>query len=230
MAVAEREHAVPEVPDAAPVGGTPAAPSPPPKAPSASLLVELPILIVLAALIAFLLRTFIAQAFYIPSGSMIPQLQINDRVVVSKLSYHLHNPRRGDIVVFACPPRADCSNRTGPTNPIAHGARFVGEKVGIVQPSTDDYIKRVIALPGETVEGRGGHVYINGHLLIEPYLRATVVTSDFTARTIAPGRLWVMGDNRSNSADSRVFGPIERRTVVGRTVGRVWPVPHASFL
>jgi signal peptidase I len=161
---------------------------------------------------------------------MIPQLQINDRVVVSKLSYHLHNPRRGDIVVFACPPRADCSTRMGPTNPIAHGARFLGEKIGVVQPSTDDYIKRVIALPGETVEGHDGHVYVNGHLLIEPYLRASVVTSDFAPRMIAAGRLWVLGDNRTNSSDSRVFGPIERRTVVGRTIGRVWPLPDAAFL
>ena len=110
------------------------------------------------------------------------------------------------------------------------GSLPVGEKVGIVQPSTDEFIKRVIGLPGETVEGRGGRVYVNGRLLVEPYLRPGVITSDFTPHTVPKDDLWVMGDNRSNSSDSRVFGPIREKTVVGRTILKVWPLAHASFL
>ncbi|MBA3653499.1 MAG: signal peptidase I [Actinobacteria bacterium] len=190
---------------------------------------ELPILIVIAAVIAFVVRTFIAQAFYIPSGSMLPQLQLLDRVVVSKLSYHLHDPRRGDIVVFDNPhpaPPAPAKH----DSPVGRVARNIGEAVGVVQPSTDEFIKRVIGLPGETVEGREGHVYVNGRLLQEPYLKPDVNTSSFTPVTIPDGQLWVMGDNRTNSGDSRVFGPIRESTIVGRAIVRVWPVSTASFL
>ena len=190
---------------------------------------EIPVLLVMAGVIAFLVKTFVAQAFYIPSESMVPQLQVNDRVVVSKISYRLHEPRRGDIVVFDNP--AEVANGDGDgSNFVVRFLRGVGEAVGVRQPSTEEFIKRVIALPGETVEARGGTIYINGHVLEEPYLPLGTVTTDFAPRQIPPDRLWVMGDNRSNSADSRVFGPIERSSVVGRTVLRVWPPGSASFL
>jgi signal peptidase I len=190
---------------------------------------ELPVLLVIAGVIAFVVRTFVAQAFYIPSGSMLPQLQILDRVVVSKLAYKLHDPRRGDIVVFDNPypkppnphPNDNIARRVG---------RDIGEAIGVVQPSTDEFIKRVIALPGETVEGREGHVYVNGRLLHEPYLKPTVITSTFAPVTIPHGQLWVMGDNRTNSGDSRVFGPIRQKKIVGRAIVKVWPIPKASFL
>jgi len=122
---------------------------------------EVVVLVVTALVIAVVVKSFVAQAFYIPSGSMLPQLQINDRVVVSKVSYRLHDPRRGDIVVFAAP---------------------------------------------------------------------GVGTTDFAAVIVPPHTLWVMGDNRGNSADSRVFGPVPRSTVVGRAFSRVWPLDHTSFL
>jgi signal peptidase I len=190
---------------------------------------ELPILLVIAGVIAFLVRTFVAQAFYIPSGSMLPQLQILDRVVVSKLSYKLHDPRRGDIVVFDNPyPRAAEPKKDD--NLLEKVGRGIGEAVGLVQPSTDEFIKRVIGLPGETVEGRSGHVYINGKELREPYLQPTVVTSTFAPVTVPKGQLWVMGDNRGSSGDSRVFGPIQQDKIVGRAVVRVWPLGNASFL
>ena len=191
---------------------------------------ELPILLVIAGVIAFVIKTFVAQAFYIPSESMVPQLLINDRVVVSKLAYHLHAPRRGDIVVFDCPPAADCRARSSGGNPLVRAVRFIGGKVGLVQPSTDEFIKRVIGLPGETVEGRGGHVFVNGRLLIEPYLKSTVITSAFPPHFVPKGTLWVMGDNRTQSSDSRFFGVIRQSTIVGRTVLKVWPVVHTSFL
>jgi signal peptidase I len=217
----------PVLDDDAPSGLPPFAVEKPPSPTRA--LKELPVLLVIAGVIAFVVRTFVAQAFYIPSGSMLPQLQLLDRVVVSKVSYQLHEPRRGDIVVFDNP----YPNTVKPhanDNRVRRIARDVGEAVGVVQPSTDEFIKRVIALPGETVEGHDGHVYINGRLLHEPYLTKDVVTSTFSPVTIPKDQLWVMGDNRTNSGDSRVFGPISQKHVVGRAIVRVWPVDHASFL
>ncbi|MEO6121341.1 MAG: signal peptidase I [Acidimicrobiales bacterium] len=196
----------------------------------------MPLLVGLAALIAFGIKSSVAQAFYIPSGSMLPQLQINDRVVVSKLAYRLHDPRRGDIVVFDCPPSA-CRGPDGsdtesaePAGGVAHWLRAVGRAVGLVQPSTEEFIKRVIGLPGETVEGRDGGVVIDGRHLVEPYLPPAARTGDFGPVEVPAGKLFVMGDNRGGSSDSRVFGPIDRSSVVGRTVLRVWPPAHASFL
>ncbi len=192
---------------------------------------EIPLLLGFAALIAFLLKTLVAQAFYIPSESMLSQLQVNDRVVVSKIAYRLHAPRRGDIVVFDCPKSACRQTEQRPSaSTWRRVLRSVGEAVGVVQPSTEEFIKRVVALPGETVEGRDGHVFVNGRLLIEPYLDAGATTSSFAPVTVPPQRLWVMGDNRGNSSDSRVFGPITSASVVGRTVLKVWPLDEASFL
>ena len=187
---------------------------------------EIPLLVAIALVVAFLLKTFVAQAFVIPSGSMEPQLQIGDRVVVSKLAYRLHDPRRGDIVVFNSPePHAPSHD----SPPVAF-LKDVLEGVGLRQPDDDVLIKRVIGLPGETVEGRGGHVYINGRQLIEPYLPAGLQTEDFPAMVVPDRSLWVMGDNRGNSRDSHLFGPIKESSVIGRAIAKVWPAGSISFL
>ena len=157
------------------------------------------LVIVVAGLsVALLVRTSVLQAFYIPSESMVPTFEIDDRVVVDKLSSRFRPIRRGSIVVFQRP------------------ARSVGG-------GTEDLVKRVIAMAGDTVEGRGGTVYLNGKALDEPYLRVAASTYNLPATTIGKGDLWVMGDNRDNSADSRVFGPIRVTSVVGRVVVRAWP-------
>ncbi len=187
---------------------------------------EVAVLIVTALVIAVAVKSFVAQAFYIPSGSMLPQLQINDRVVVSKVSYRLHDPRRGDIVVFDAP-----DSDTKDESPLPERVlRSIVQSIGLSPPSTDEYIKRVVALPGERVEGLRGKVLVDGRELIEPYLPATSATGDFPAVIVPPDTLWVMGDNRSNSADSRIFGPVPQSTVVGRAFARVWPLGSASFL
>jgi signal peptidase I len=191
---------------------------------------EVPLLLVSAAVLAFLLKSLVAQAFYIPSGSMLPQLQINDRVIVSKIAYRLHPPRRGDIVVFDCPEQACTLQSERGSSGLRGFARKLAEGVGVVQPSTEEFIKRVVALPGETVEGREGGIHVDGRRLNEPYLPAGTVTSDFAPVKVPDGHLFVMGDNRANSSDSRVFGPIPKSSVVGRTIARVWPLPEASFL
>jgi signal peptidase I len=191
---------------------------------------EVPVLLLTAAVIAFLIKSFVAQAFYIPSESMVPQLEVNDRVVVSRIAYHLHDPRRGDIVVFDDPRDGAAAVTTDRPNIVVRLVRGIGGAVGVVQPSTDEFIKRVIGLPGETVEGKSGRVFVNGRVLYEPYLPDGTVTSDFPPLVVPKGSLWVMGDNRGNSSDSRFFGPIRRSTVQGRTILRVWPPGSASFL
>lgn len=205
------------------------APVEPEAPPLPRIVAELPLLLTLAVVIAFVVKTFVAQAFYIPSGSMIPQLEVGDRIVVSKVAYRLHDPRRGDIVVFDCPPRAACPPPEGGILPV-RVLRGLLEAVGLRQPSTEEYVKRVIALPGEVVQGANGRVFVNGRELVEPYLPAAAVTSDFGPVTVGEGELWVMGDNRESSSDSRVFGPIAESSVVGRAVLRPWPVTKAAFL
>jgi signal peptidase I len=161
-------------------------------------------LVVLALIIALLIKTFLFQAFYIPSESMVPTLKVHDRVLVNKLSYKLHPVHRDDIVVFKAPPGSD--------------------------PGIDDLVKRVIGLPGETVSGHGGHVYIDNKQLNEPYLPKGMFTSDFPPVRIAANSYWVMGDNRINSKDSRVFGSITKSKIIGRVFVRIWPFSRLNFL
>jgi signal peptidase I len=191
--------------------------------------IETALLIGLAILIAVVLRAFVAQAFRIPSASMEPQLLIGDRVVVSRLSYDVHSPRRGDVVVFDCPPAAGCDHH-GKDALVVRATKTLAEALLLRQPDVEEFIKRIVGLPGDTVQGRDGHVWVNGKLLVEPYLPRGTVTSDFGPITVTKGRLWVMGDNRGNSADSRVFGQIEQRTIVGRAIVRVWPPGRLAFL
>ena len=187
---------------------------------------EIGVLVVTALVIAVVIKTFVAQAFYIPSGSMLPQLQVNDRVVVSKVSYRLHDPRRGDIVVFDAPGDEGDDDSALPVRIV----RTIVQSIGLAAPSTDEYIKRVVALPGERVEAHDGRVFVDGLELIEPYLPAGTTTSEFAAVVVPPETLWVLGDNRASSADSRIFGPVPQSTVVGRAFVRVWPLNHTSFL
>jgi signal peptidase I len=206
-------------------GGPSPVQEPPPK--PRSLLRELPLLLGVAFVIAFLVKTFVAQAFFIPSESMVHTLEVGDRVLVSRMSYKLHDPRRGDIVVFTSPFETEGSgdDRSLPSRVI----HTVLESVGLRQPSTEDFIKRVIALPGETVEGKNGHIIVNGRQLVEPYLAEEPI-GDFPAKTIPAGHVWVMGDNRNRSSDSRVFGPIKESKIVGRAILRIWPLNRLGFL
>ncbi|MCU1486274.1 MAG: signal peptidase [Actinomycetia bacterium] len=162
--------------------------------------VEWVAIVIGALVVALIVKTFLIQAFFIPSLSMYSTLDKGDRVLVNKLSYHVHDIHRGDIVVFERPPK-------------------------VADSAIKDLIKRVVGLSGDTVEGKDGKVYVNGKALDERYLDAGTTTSDFPAQTIAQGQIWVMGDNRGNSEDSRFFGPIDKDLVVGRAFVRVWPIP-----
>jgi signal peptidase I len=181
-------------------------------------LVEWGVILAVVVLGTVLLRTFVVQSFYIPSGSMLPTLQIGDRIIVDKLSYRFHDPRRGDIVVFARPPLED--------------------------QAYSDLVKRVVGLPGETISSRNGVVYINGKRLAEPWLPSGSQSSTGALAggdahpqfdlpgpvKIPPGEYYVMGDNRTDSEDSRFFGPIPRSLIVGRAVAVVWPLGHIKGL
>ena len=200
-------------------------------APESHWFVELAIFIAAAVLLTSGIRIFLAQPFYIPSESMVPQLEINDRIVVNKLAYKLREPSRGDIVVFDAPARAQqvTPPPEAPLPPLARAVRGIGRFTGLVPPPTDEFVKRVIGLPGETVHVKDGSVFIDGKLLEEPYLAEGVITTAsesmfaFEPIKIKEGEVWVMGDNRPGSSDSRVFGPIRQDTIVGRTFVRVWP-------
>ncbi|MEO7428111.1 MAG: signal peptidase I [Acidimicrobiales bacterium] len=188
---------------------------------------EVPALVVAALVITLLVKGFLAQAFFIPSASMEPQLRKGDRVVVSRTSYRLHDVRRGDVIVFPSP--AVPSEREGLVARLGHD---VLESVALRDPGDRELIKRVIGLPGETIEGRDGHVLINGRALVEPYLQPTVITSTFGPTAVPAGHVFVMGDNRTNSHDSRYpdIGTIDVDTIVGRALARVWPPARTAFL
>ena len=165
---------------------------------------EWAVVLVGAVLVALILRASLFQAFWIPSESMETTLLTNDRVLVNKISYRLHEIHRGDIVVFERP----------------------DDDPGEIR----DLIKRVIALPGETVEATGGSIYINGQRLDEPYLDPGVITDDFPPTVVPAGEIFVMGDNRANSQDSRYFGTVPEERVVGRAFVLFWPVGRVGSL
>jgi len=170
-------------------------------------------------------RANVAQAFYIPSGSMEPQLEVGDRVLVSRTAYRLHDVHRGDIVVFPSP-----SSKPDDDPIVTRVVTDLLEAVALRKPGDDELIKRVVGLPGETVGATDGHLVIDGRRLEEPYLADDVVTHDFGPVSVPAGHVFVMGDNRENSADSRVIGTIDVDTIVGRAVARIWPPDRTAFL
>lgn len=154
----------------------------------------------LSAVLAIGIRQFVAEARYIPSGSMLPTLQINDRLIVDKLSYRFNNPQRGDIVVFS------------PTATL--------EK----QNFHDAFIKRVIGLPGDKIEVKGGRVYVNDQPLREDYIGKEEQPQYQWGPTVVPANSYlVLGDNRNNSYDSHYWGFVPREKIIGRAVVRFWP-------
>lgn len=154
----------------------------------------------LSLVLAFGIRTAVAQSYFIPSGSMEPTLEIDDRLIVDKVSYHFTNPQRGDIVVFN-PPDAVIKEEN------LH----------------DPFIKRVIGLPGEKVEVKGGRVYINNLPLRENYI-ADKPNYTWAPHIVPPNSYLVLGDNRNNSYDGHYWGFVDRNRIIGRAVVRFWPL------
>lgn len=169
-------------------------------------------IILVSAILAVGFRTYVAQTYFIPSGSMIPTLQVGDRIVVNRLPLFSHDIHRGDIVVFRRVP-----GDSDPNHPA-------------------DLVKRVIGLPGETISSVGDHIYINGHLLREPWLPDfnAQPSSDYCGETsfnikttsIKLGHYYVLGDCRGNSLDSRYWGTVPGSYIVGKVVAVVWRNGH----
>ena len=181
-----------------------------------SLARELPVLIVTAIVIAVVAKSFVVQAFWIPSESMEPTLVYGDRILVNKFAYDFTDPERGDVVVFE-DPKNDGEKRGVVGGTVA----WLGEGLGLPWGDTD-YVKRVIGVPGDRIEAEDGRVFVNGDPIDEPYLKSE--TEDFGPVNVPPDTLWLMGDNRMNSSDSRsLFGPVPIDDVVGEAVVRVWP-------
>jgi signal peptidase I len=193
-----------------------------------SFLRELPILLLVAFLLALLIKTFLVQAFYIPSASMEPTLQIGDRVLVNKIVYHLHDPRRGDIIVFSDPHPVQVEHR----NPVSGFLHWLTEGLGVQSSAQKDFIKRVIGLPGDTVEiDDRGTVFVNGHALKEPYLSPFRDTRRYGPIRVPATSLFVLGDNRTDSNDSRFqLGFIPMDKVIGRAFVIIWPPSRVRWL
>ncbi len=195
------------------------------KKPALPFWLELPLLILAALVIAVVIKTFFFQAFWIPSSSMEDTLQINDRVMVNKLAYRLGDLQRGHIVVFDDPRGEEAPQETM----VEAARRNVMEAIGLSVPRSE-FIKRVIGLPGERVEIVDNQVLIDGNPIDEPYLKAGSAMPDFGPIIVSPGEMFVMGDNRNSSQDSRYFGSVPADTIVGRAFVIMWPVAHWTTL
>jgi signal peptidase I len=182
--------------------------------------VEYTVLALFALALASMIRAFLGLAFYIPSESMVPTLEKNDRVIVSRLSYLRGDIKRADIIVFRNP-KYDGDK---PSNVVERALSNAMEVVGVGQPRDKFFIKRVIGLPGDKIEGKENAVFINGKLLDEPWLPKNVQIDTFAEETVPKGEYFMMGDNRTNSSDSRYgLGTIKKSAVVGEAVVRIWP-------
>jgi signal peptidase I len=174
-------------------------------------LAETAIIILVAVLLAFVVRAYVFQTFWIPSSSMVPTLSVYDRILVEKAFFNWHDVRAGEIVVFTHPPRDHCPG-----------------------PQQGDLVKRVIALPGQTIYSSGNSIYINGRLLAEPYLPhhdplGPAIASRQHPYRVPPGDFYLLGDNRAISCDSRYWGPIKGSSIVGKVVLLWWHDGHPDL-
>jgi signal peptidase I len=183
---------------------------------------ELPVLVLVAFVVALLIKTFLLQAFFIPSASMEPTLMVGDRVLVEKVSNWWGGPDRGDVVVFE--QEVGVGMVEEPDEPLwTDISNAFKDLFGFPSAGSQDFIKRVIAIEGDVIRADEGIVYVNGEPIDEPYLPEGTQTSDFGRVEVGQDEIFVMGDNRANSDDSRSFGPIPESSVVGKAFILVWP-------
>jgi len=205
-----------------------------------SLLKELPILIVVALVVSLFIKSFLVQFFYIPSGSMENTLQVQDRVAVNKVPFISDNIKRGDIVVFRDPNNWLPENLEDSSNSIASKAKSLLVTVGVLpNPAKQYLVKRVIGVAGDRVLccTASGKLSINGTEVTEPYIYGGDAPSDMKFDVTVPeGKLWVMGDHRGASADSRYHqedinsGFVPLKSVSGRVVAVIWPFKNLTYV
>ena len=157
--------------------------------------------VIVAVVMAFVLKSFVVEMYWVPSESMVPTIMVKDRVVVTKFNYWFREPEHGEIVVFESP---------------------VEEKKNL--------IKRLIGVPGDTIEFKDNTLYLNGQLYTEDYLSEEVFTGDFGPITIPEGMYFMCGDNRQNSYDSRSWGLVSQEQLIGKGVAIYWPFGHLTWL
>ena len=203
-----------------------------------SLLRELPLLVILALVVSLLIKSFLVQFFYIPSGSMENTLQIKDRVAVNRVPFIGNDIGRGDVVVFRDPagwlPDASSVSGNGMTSTIRDGLVLVGI---IPNPAKQYLVKRVIGIAGDKVVAKDQVLTINGKPTNEPYIFSgnTPSDTDFNI-TVPEGKVWVMGDHRGASGDSRVHqddvnnGMVPLEKITGRVVAKIWPLNRIGFV
>jgi signal peptidase I len=206
-------------------------PAPAPTPPRRSAWRELPVLLVVALVLAILIKSFLVQAFFIPSPSMEPTLKPGDRILVCRVCLRLQDIHRGDVLVFSDP------HPTGSGRGVIGGFfHWLEQGVGVAQPENPDFVKRVGALPGETWEIREGTLYINGQAIDRPFLSPNIDTRSFGPATVPDGMLLMLGDNPLDSGDSRFpptqgglgYVPIDK--VIGKAFVRVWPTSRMGWI
>jgi signal peptidase I len=160
-------------------------------------ILEIVVIVTAAFVIALLVQAFLIKPFTIHQVSMRPTLEEGDRILLNRLAYHFRDEARGDIVVFHSPITAD-----------------------------EDLVKRIVAIAGDTVSVSGGKLYVNGVAQDEPYLLEQDFSGEMSEIEVPPGQVFVMGDNRNNSGDSRMFGPIPVDSIIGKAFLVYWPISH----
>jgi signal peptidase I len=173
-------------------------------------LAEMAVTILVAVLLGGLVRAFAFQTFWIPSSSMVPALSVYDRIVVQKAFFSWRDVHEGEIVVFSHPPADHCPGPPG------------------------DLVKRVIALPGQTIYSAGSSIYVNGRLLAEPYLPrydplGPPIASKEHPYRVPTGEFYLLGDNRADSCDSRYWGPVKGSSLIGKVVLTFWHDGHPDL-
>jgi signal peptidase I len=218
---------------APPADPPPAAPAPPPPSERPtrhSSWRSFPVLVVSALLLAILVKSFLIQAFFIPSQSMEPTLRVGDRILVCRICLHVQDIHRGDVLVFSVP-RPSGGLERGFVGGALH---WLGEGIGIAQPSDPDFIKRVGALSGETWEIRRGDLFVDGALVERPFLDPRPDTRSFGPQTVPDGMLLMLGDDPLESGDSRLtpaeggLGYVAIDDVIGKAFAIVWPPSRAG--
>ena len=205
-----------------------------------SLFREFPILVIVALAVSLVIKTFLVQFFYIPSGSMENTLQINDRVAVNKVPFVGNSIKRGDVVVFRDPDNWLPEPFNGDQNKYIAKVKEAFVAVGVLpNPAKQYLVKRVIGVAGDKVEccSKNKKLMINGKEINEPYIFAGNSASDTNFNVTVPaGKIWVMGDHRAASADSRFHqedinhGMVPTSKVTGKVVGIIWPIKNLSIV
>ena len=157
--------------------------------------------IVIAVVMAFVLKAFVVEMYWVPSESMVPTIVVKDHVMVTKFNYWLRDPERGEIIVFESPVEKN-----------------------------KNLIKRLIGVPGDTIEFKDNVLYINGQQIEEDYLSDEVYTADYGPTTVPDDMYFMCGDNRQSSWDSRSWGFVSKEQLIGKGVAIYWPLKHLTWL